>query len=311
LYLSDTISLFFLAACFYFFTRFYFKKRLTDLWFSVGFAGISTLIRPTGLFWIAPCLFLVLIFTQKTLTKRLIGMLGCIVIFFGMLFPWMLRNQQVGAGFRLDTNIGNTLYYYNCAATVSVVTGESAEKIRQRWRAETEKEFSLNGERYPDENSQVNYKLAKAKAVISKYPLTYLKLHLQPWTLLPDVTTFFELLGLTQTGRGTLDILTRKGLICATKHYFGEKIWLLFLALPLLFIVFLTYLGCAIQLCLWVVQKNWFLFFFFLAFVGYYLVLPGPITMPRYQLPALPLMTIMSGMAIMALYKRVVTIYYK
>ncbi|MBU1600215.1 hypothetical protein KKG61_08980, partial [bacterium] len=152
---------------------------------------------------------------------------------------------------------------------------------------------------------------AKAKAVILKYPLTYLKLHFQPWTLLPDVTTFFELLGLTQTGRGTLDILTRKGLICATKHYFGEKIWLLFLALPLLFIVFVTYLGCVAQLCLWVVQKNWFLFFFFLAFVGYYLVLPGPITMPRYQLPALPLMTIMSGMAIMALYKRVVTIYYK
>jgi hypothetical protein len=63
-------------------------------------------------------------------------------------------------------------------------------------------------------------------------------------------------------------------------------------------------LGCALQLCRWLLARQWFLGFFFLAFVVYYLLLPGPIVMPRYQLPALPLMTVMAAIFWLDLWQR-------
>jgi len=304
LYLSDTLFTFFAAWQFYFFTRFYCKERLLDLWVAIFLNGVATLIRPTGLFWIIPCLFLLLIFTRKTLIKRLIGVIGCIVVFAILIIPWMARNHMVGAGFRLDTNIGNSFYYYISAAVVSTVTGESTEILRQKWGKETTQEFAAHPEKYPDENSRVQYKLAKAKKIIHQYPLAYLRQLFRPTILLPDVPTFFELLGLTQTGRGTLDILNQKGLIAAVQHYFNDKIWLLSFMLPGLLVVVITYLGCGVKLCCWIIQKKWFLLFFFMAFVPYYLVQPGPIVMPRYHLPALPMMTVMAAMTIGSLWEK-------
>jgi len=67
--------------------------------------------------------------------------------------------------------------------------------------------------------------------------------------------------------------------------------------LPALGIVLVTYIGCAVQLCRWAVRRQVYLLFVFLAFVVYYLVLPGPIVMPRYQLPALPMMAVMAAIA--------------
>jgi 4-amino-4-deoxy-L-arabinose transferase-like glycosyltransferase len=305
LYLSDTIFVFFSAWQLYFFARFYFKGKLYDLWFATVLYGIATLIRPVSLLWIIPCAFLVLIFTRITFAKRLTGIAGCIIISICLLLPWMLRNQSVGAGFRLETNVSADTIHYYYAALLSKVTGESTESIKKRRIAEAEKEFTTHPERYPDEDARIQYMLEETIEVIRKHPFTYIKLHLFPvYLLLPDVATFFELLNFTQEGRGTVDILTRKGIIPATKHYFGDKIWLLFLVLPLLFVVFITYLGCAIQLCLWIIQKKWSLFFLFLAFVYYYLVLPGPVTAPRFHLPALPLMSVMSAMVICRLKNR-------
>ena len=135
-----------------------------------------------------------------------------------------------------------------------------------------------------------SYKLAKAQALIGANKWTYLRFHFQPPILLPDAPSFFELLKLTHTGRGTLDVLHRQGLFAAVKHYFGDRMWLLLPLIPAVIIIGLTYLGCLIELRRWLWRREWFLGFFFL-----YLVLPGPVIMPRYHMPALPLMCIMAA----------------
>lgn len=302
MFLSDTLFTFVAAWMFYCFTRFYFKERLIDLWLAISLNGVATLIKPIGLMWIVPCCFLVLIFVRKSWAKRWLGAVVCVVVFLAVITPWMFRNQQVGAGFRLGSNIGKTLYYHNCAALVSVLTGESAEVLRQRWQAETAAVF-VNDPAYASIDAQTGYLLGKAQPIIRDNLWQYARLHCQPPILFPDAPTFLELLGLTETGQGTLDVFHRQGLVAAVQHYFGDRLWLLLPLAPLLAIVGFTYLGCFLQLGCWLLQRQWFLGFFFLAFVVYYLVLPGPVLMPRYQLPCLPLMTVMAGMFWLGLWR--------
>lgn len=304
MFLSDTLFALVAAWMLFFFSRFYFKARLIDLWLAIALNGVATLIRPLGLMWLVPCCFLVLIYAGKSCKKRILGIAGCVIIFLLIITPWMYRNHCAGGGFRLGTNIGSTLYYHNCAALMSVVTGTSAETLRQSWQAETDAVFAADPETYATSGARTDFQLRKARSLIGAHKLTYIRLHIQPPILYPDAPTFLEILGQTRTGQGTLDILHRQGTIAAVKHYFGDKLWLLLPLAPLLLLVAFTYLGCALQLCRWLLARQWFLGFFFLAFVVYYLLLPGPIVMPRYQLPALPLMTVMAAIFWLDLWQR-------
>ncbi|MBR1952299.1 MAG: hypothetical protein IKA32_06965, partial [Lentisphaeria bacterium] len=76
----------------------------------------------------------------------------------------------------------------------------------------------------------------------------------------------------------------------AVYHYFDGKIYLPFLFLPLLLPALLTCIGCAVQLFCDIknIRQKFLEILIFLAFVEYYLFLPGAITAPRYQIPALP-----------------------
>jgi hypothetical protein len=107
-----------------------------------------------------------------------------------------------------------------------------------------------------------------------------------------------ELFGVTQGGRGTLDVLNRQGVIAAVKHYFDGKYGVLLLLAPLLAVVVVTYFGFAWQLLSWIRGGEWYLLLMALGFVAYYLVIAGPVVMPRYQLPALPFMCTMAAMAL-------------
>jgi glycosyltransferase involved in cell wall biosynthesis len=301
LILTDTLYTFLVALQLYFFIRYFLcRKRILYLLFSVALAGIGTLVRPIGMLWIIPCVFLIMIMFKEPLKNRIGHALAATVVFCVILFPWMGRNKYLGAGFKLGTNIGDTLYFHNCSVLISKTSqdGFSSDEIRQKLMDEASREFTENPDKYPDEESKLNYKIKKAKEIIFENPIAYFKLHFRPFIMLPDIPSFFEVLGFTQSGKGTFSVLNQKGFIAAVKHYFGGKLWLLLIVAPLMLIVAFTYLFFAIQLLKWIVQRKWFLFFVFLAFVEYFLLLPGPISMPRYHLPALPFICVMAGMSI-------------
>ena len=165
-------------------------------------------------------------------------------------------------------------------------------------KSKTIQVFKSSPEKYNTEAERVGYEKNELKRLIFKYPFTYSLLCISPWVLLPDLPTFCQDLKITTTGRGTFDIINTKGIITATKYYFKGKMWVFAITAPLLIIVLITYIACFLQFIKWVFQKQWFLIFTALAFIEYYLFLPGPITMPRYQLPALPMMCVMAAMFI-------------
>lgn len=296
LYLSDTLFTLLAAVQLYFFSRFYFYHRLPYVLFAVFFAGLAVLVRPVGLLWIIPCLFLILIMPRLELKKKLAYSLFSLLLFCAVIFPWMLRNWNLNAGFAIDSNTGNILYH-NGAVLLARAEGGSPEEIRQRMMREVESEFRSNPEKYSTVVARERYEMMKMRELVMKYPLTYISLHFRPAILIPDAATFFELLGFTRSGRGTFDVLNRKGFFAAVNHYFEGRIWLPLLAAPFLVLVIFTYIGSALQLIIWIFRKKIFLVFFFLAFVEYYLLLPGPVTMPRYHIPSLPLMCVMAAMA--------------
>ena len=298
--LSDTLYGFVTAWQLFFFTRFYFKREARFFIFAMLLAGLGTLIRPIGSAWLIPGLFLCFIQPEIKLAGKIkIAALGACA-FLVVIAPWMTRNKLIGAGFSIDSNTGS-MYHQNGAMLLSKVNGTSYEAEKQKILKELDKTFA-DHEKYPDIASRQQYRVNKFKELILKHPIAYFSMHFRPAALLPDASRFFELLGLTSGGRGTLDVIHKKGIIAGVKHYFGDRIWLLFLLLPALIIPAVTYVGCLMQLVIWVCRKKVYLVFFFLAFVEYFFFLPGPITVPRYQIPALPLMVVMAAISIWSGY---------
>lgn len=305
LLLSDTLYTFVAAWQTFFFIRFYRHERLLDAWTAVGLAALATLIRPTSLLWILPACVMILFYPSKSFRKRLIGIAGSILLFVAVLLPWTSRNNQSGAGLTIDTNSGNSLFYHNCAALISKVKGISAEDLREKWREEAKNEFRSDPDFYSKKKNREAYKISRAKELISRYPLTYISLHFQPMMFAPDAPTFLENLGKTHSGRGTLDVLRRKGIIAAVSHYFEGRFALLLLISPLLLIAGSTYFFAVVTFVVRLKNKDWYLVLMLVpGLLFYYTVLPGPITMPRYHLPALPMICAMAGYSMYLFYDR-------
>ena len=216
----------------------------------------------------------------------------------------MWRNHRLGAGFTVDTNTGSTLYYYNAVALESVVTGEPEVAVRARFEERERLAFEATPERDATVRQREAYRVSQALHEFARHPWTYARLHLQPAILLPDAPTFFESLGLTRTRRGTLDVLLRRGFGPALRNYFGDRLSLVWWLAPALAVVAITYAGYLLQLWLWVRRRDLDALLLGAAFFLYYLVLPGPIAMPRYLLPALPLICVGAGLGLTWLWIR-------
>ncbi|EKD27711.1 MAG: hypothetical protein ACD_79C00609G0001, partial [uncultured bacterium] len=265
IYLSDTLFTFFCAIHFYFFTRFLITKHLLNLWSGMFFLSLGTMVRIVSMYWIFLCVLLVLFNKKISIKNKILGVTGCLILFYGVQFPWMLRNFHNGAGLHLETNSAN-IYYYNGAALLSVISNTPAKVIRNELLKATNNEFISNPEKYKNEKDIYDYKMNKLKELIMKHPIEYLKLHFNAAIILPDAATFFEILGMTKSGQNTLDVLTRQGFIAAMKNYFGDKMWLLTFISPLLLICLIAYLACFLQVLDWIRLKEYYLLLLFFSF---------------------------------------------
>ena len=304
LLLTDSLFGVFAALQYWFFLEFYRRKHLSGLYGCAAAAAIGVLVRPVNLLFILPLLFLLAVMPEMKWQKKLQHGAGCALLFLTVIFPWMFRNAAQGAGFTIDTNTG-AMYHQNGAMLLGEVTGRGYEFEKQRIVKEQEELFA-DIVRFPNEKSREEYRITQYKSLVKKHFFVWLKQQMNYQILLPDIPSFLECLGLSSSDRGTMAVLKEQGIMAAVRHYFGKHWFGIILAvLPLIAVSLLTYVGSLTFLVLsfkhW--KGEWMEIFIFAAFVYYYLFLPGAIVAPRYQIPALPGLTVTAAMGILAVWK--------
>ena len=294
--LSDTLFGCFAAAQFLFFMHLWKKKRLWCFFPMVLVAALGVLIRPINLLWIFPALALLLLDFDAGLSwrKKLVFCAAGAALFTAVVSPWMFRNAARGAGFTPDTNTG-AVYHQNGAMLMAQVKNTDFESEKARLLAEAEREFADTA-RYPDEASREAWRLRRYREMAAAHPLVWLRQSASWRIFIPDAPTFWELCGVTTPGRGTMGVMAKYGFFAGVRHYFGGGWGPLLMTLVLLIPVLMLYV-CALgrivcDICR--LRDLWYELVVFLAFAEYYLLLPGAITAPRYQIPALPVLCVLA-----------------
>ncbi len=227
------------------------------------------------------------------------------LVFSSLLLPWMLRNYRAGADFDMDSNRGE-MYYHSGSAILSAVTHENSEILRERMRRNAEAFLSEHPEDFPNIRSKNAWKNTRYMDLIRDHPAAFLRTHLPQYAmLLPDLPTFLENNALSVHGRGTLSVLRERGVFAALNFYLDGRLVLLLPALPFLAATALLYLFAAWTLLLWLIKWKWKPGLIFGAFAFFYLFAGGPVTMPRYQIPALPFLCAMAGFGVVYLIRMI------
>ena len=305
LLLSDTLFSLFAALQFLFFIRYKNSCNFPWLLATAATAAIATLIRPINQLFIIVLIVLIFFIPQISWKKKIIHSLSALILFLLIITPWMLRNYLSGATFDIDTNTG-AMRHQNGAMLMAKVNGTDFES-EKAGLLKIEAETFADTQKFPDEKSKEIWRKEQFRKMVFAHPFIYFSQHFDPFILLPDAPTLLESFGITSSDRGTMGVLKKDGIFAAVKHYFGENFILILLFLiPLLVPVMILYLAVLWQLFRDV--RNWKSAYpellIFLAFVEYYLFLPGAITAPRYQLPALPCLCTLAACAILTILRK-------
>lgn len=303
LWLSDTFFGLFAAWQCYFLLAYLSGKRAKDWFITIAIAAVGALIRPINLAWIAPALFIGFTMPGVDFRKKLFRGISGLLLFLAILFPWQARNAALGAGYCIDTNTG-AMYHQNGAMILAAVNHSSFEAEKAAILESLEKEFAAK-DRYPDAASKTAFRMKKFKELIKQHPFVWFRQHFRIHVLLPDAPALCENMGLTSAGRGTLDVMQKQGIPAAVHHYFDGKWYIPLLLLPLLLPACLLIPGVLAELRALFrdVKTNYPLLLALLACAEYYFFLPGPITVPRYQIPALPILCILGGTGLFRIYQ--------
>ncbi|MBQ9088284.1 MAG: glycosyltransferase family 39 protein [Lentisphaeria bacterium] len=304
LLLTDTLAGVFAALQYMFFLEFYRSKQWWGFFACAGVAALGTLIRPVNMLFILPLIFLLLCMRGISWKKKITAAVTGFLLFASIIFPWMLRNAMCGAGFCVDTNTG-AMYHQNGAMLLGEVSGRGYEFEKQRiiWEQE---ELFRDTARFPDEKSREEYRISAYKKLVKEHFFIWLKQQMNYQILFPDIPSFLECLGVTSSDRGTMAVLKEQGVMAAVKHYFGKNWFLVIVTvLPLILVAAVSYAGALGKLVLDIkdIKNKYMEIFVFGAFVYYYLFLPGAITAPRYQIPALPCLCVMAAQMLLAMLK--------
>lgn len=304
LILADSLLGFFCAWQVFFLVRAWHTKRLRDFLFGAVFAALAALTKPVNLpvfLVLIPLVLAPVIF--RSWKKTAGAVLLTVLVFCALLLPWMIRNQLVGAGFVLDRNSGLTACH-NTAAILARVNGTDIDTERAALEAEAEAAVPVRPENgvfsvFEKEMEQDSWYLARYRKAIFEHPGAAAATHLfQVWILLPDLPNFLQNLGLRTGERGTLAVLRKDGVLAAFRHYMDGSYAAAFLAMPFLLASVALWALTTAGAWIYARKRRWTVLTLFAVFVLYYLAVPGPVLMPRYQIPALPFACAMAGAVI-------------
>lgn len=286
LMLSDTLFSFFVAYQVFFLVRSYFSKRLIDFGYGLGFGTLAALARGVNLPWILAVASVLALFIVRPRWKCIFALAANVMLVVVFLLPFMYLNYARYGVWSLEYNAYNAAVH-NGSAVIAHAEGRNSNEVL----LELQKKFAQDNPPGTPVEEIIKYNKQFFRDTVKKYPVSFAVTHLPQWQImLPDVPVVAENLRKSVSGRGTLGVLRQDGLIAAVKHYFaGGGAWIILLLAPFIVLAGFSYFGCVFYLIAAAVnfKKDWMKIILWGALSFYYVVLPGPVVMPRYHLPAL------------------------
>ena len=254
--------------------------------------GLACLVRPIGLpaAVIAAALLLCRI-RQWRSALAFAAALGAI------LAPWVIRNYARAGYPRLSGVADYNLFAYNAAAVVEadpqMRLDDEQRELRKLLQGAPDA-WLLNDPDFLRRCRRAGWK------IIAEHPFRSAAIHLRATlnVFLPAATDVLEVAGVTAGGKGTLAVLRREGIIAAVRHYFGGRLWPLWLCAPMLLITGAKFAAAAVgavrHLRLRMGPALWLIFLLAVFFVA----APGPAAHARFRVTIVPLLSLAAGAGI-------------
>ncbi len=297
--LSDSVYAFVLTLAVLLMVRHFRFGRWRSLLAAAFVLGLSCYVRPVGLA-MAAVFVAVLLFRPKRFRRA--GVFASIVL--ACIAPWVVRNAVTADYWGFSSFAGDSMYEFSAPKTLAAAEGIGEMEARDRmddrlWESRWKEEMMTAGD-------WARSRRRIALRVILDHPDTYAWIHLKGvaafW--LPGATDVLEVAGVTVGQRGTLAVLHERGLLAATRHYFGDSTWAWTLGIALGLITLLTYLGVAVcvvrRLRPGMSAAAWLV----LLIAGVSLLLGGPASTPRFRVPVAPLLSIAAAAGLIAIWQR-------
>lgn len=286
-------------AGFYYFFSFIKNNNKKHFYVSAAFLGLATLTRPNTLV-IVPVLSLLLLIIfifRKNLKQWIISLIIFNLIFFGMLFPWMIRNKIVYGQATMANILSINLFFYNLPPLISMqknisydsayrqIIGEAKNNIKEpiddqgNCKLYTKEEFITRQNYY--KNTSKNYILANLAP--------YAKMHLVKTVPFFFQSGYFEMWSAYSGEYSKPDItaLILKRDILNIKKFFQEvNTKLIFYILGMVLWGTCSFVAFFVVIYSYFKDRDKFLFFLAsLAIIVVNAILIAPFVLARYRLP--------------------------
>ena len=268
------------------------------------FLGLSTLTRPVS----APLHLILLPFIVLAVPRQwkagLVHALLMLIVSVSVLTPWLLRNEQILGYKTVSTVPMRNMYVYNASMVTAYKEGRPPIEVQEEYSEEVVREVAKMQD--PSQGALFELYDKKGKELIFDNFGLYTLLHLKSSmvSFFPNVNDLLELTGVVQGSRGTLSVVQEEGIMAGIQYYFGGDYWLKFLILPFVILLALTYLLALFGI--WsLLKKGRWSFLLLGGLVFYFLVVSGPVAVPRFRIPVQPLICMLAVMG-WPLFKKVV-----
>ena len=267
------------------------------VWAGVVMA-LACYVRPVGM--IMAAVVVVALLCRPGRFRRAGAFAG---VFVACIAPWVIRNTVVADYCGFSSNGGDTLYYFyapEIAVSRRDIDGETARQ--EMWE---------EARRYAEEHNltvgaAARWRQRKGLGRIAAHPWLYTKIHLKGslgfW--LPGATDVLELGGLTRGNRGTLEVLKKRGLVAAARHYFGDIELGCLTAGPMVLILLVMYAGVAACVVVGLRRRAGAAASLLAAVVVVSMMLTGPFGLPRYRVPVEPILNVAAAVGLGAVFAR-------
>ncbi len=212
----------------------------------------------------------------------------------GLLFVlggWTLRNGLRAGYWSVSTVSALNLYRYEAAALEAARTGRSFAAQQALFDARLDQAGS--------QTDRARTAFREGLRTIGRAPFRMVVIHLRSnlGVLLPAAGEFLRTFGVDVGGRGTLGFLHDRGVLAATRQYFGDNLPALAFGLACALLLGLKYVaaGVGILATLRAGKRMSDADRLMLAALVYFLLVPGPAAHPRFRVPIEPILSIYAG----------------